>query len=66
MIVRMRDVSYKLFAFTDEKCLIGRGLELQNFYNLKVSYVTAYIIRSDYDSVADKFRLKNTTVRTGN
>ena len=33
---------------------------------LNVSYVTTYIIRSDYYSVTDKFKFKNTTVRTGN
>ena len=33
---------------------------------VNVSYVTTYIIRSDYYSVIDKFKFKNTTVRTGN
>jgi len=39
-------------------------LELHNFYNLDVSYVTTYIIRSDYYSVTDKLKFKNTAVRT--
>ena len=30
-------------------------LELHNFYKLNVSYVTTYIIKSDYYSVKDKF-----------
>ena len=38
-------------------------LELHNFYKLNVSHVTTYIIRSDYYSVTDKFKFKNTTVR---
>ena len=33
-------------------------LELHNFYKLNVWYVTTYIIRSDYYSVTDKFKLK--------
>ena len=33
-------------------------LELDNFYKLNVSYVTTYIIRSDYFSVTDKFKFK--------
>ena len=37
-------------------------LELHNFYKLNVSYVTTYIITSDYYSVTDKFKLKKTTV----
>ena len=41
-------------------------LEMHNFYKLNVSYVTTYIIKSDYYSVTDKFKFKNTTVRTGN
>ena len=31
-------------------------LELHNFYKRNVSYVTTYIIRSDYYSVTDKFK----------
>ena len=30
-------------------------LEMHNFYELNVSYVTTYIIRSDYYSVTDKY-----------
>ena len=41
-------------------------LELHNFYKLNVSYVTTYIIRSDYYSITDKFKFENTTVWTGN
>ena len=36
------------------------------FYKLNVSYVTTYIIRIDYYSVSDTFKLKNTTIRIGN
>lgn len=58
------------FSFKRNKTQTASGykhlLELRNFYKLDVSYVTTHIIRSDYYSVADKFKFKNTTVRTGN
>ena len=31
---------------------------MHNFYKLNVSYVTTYIIRSDYFSVTDKLKFK--------